>query len=50
MIEEFTLDDEALSKLQNYWGAYVTKTKLADAPQEVVEIISMVNARLKTLN
>ena len=49
MITEFTVDDEALSKLQKYWEAYITKTKLTDSPKKVEEIILMVNEKLKEL-
>ncbi len=49
MISKFSPDEKALSKLQKYWEAYAVKAKLPDAPGKIIEIISLVNDKLKTL-
>ena len=49
IIPEFILSDKAITKLQGYWEAYITKAKLKMAPKKVKTIISAINAQLKEI-
>lgn len=47
LITEIRFDTAAAEKLQTYWKGYAVKSRLPDAPGTIVEIMNLVNEKLR---
>lgn len=47
---EFAFASEDLNRLQSYWAAFLKKMKIKDAPENIHDVIKIVNRKLSTSN
>lgn len=46
---EIAFESEDLNRLQSYWSAFLKKMKIKDAPENIHEVIKIVNQKLKAI-